>query len=350
MLQHEIPAINIFSTLAEIMRNTPAAINTYLYAEQLRIENNRSILNHTMNNIVYLNKTKEPLGEILDKATQDLVSLSQNITSKEIGMNMAKVLAIMVDEMDAAFDGQRQLKLLTGFKQLDNYLQGLRPGQLIVLAARPSQGKTTLALNIMHDIMIAQEKHVMLFSLEMGETEIARSLLSMHSAIPLALLKDDRIAENELMFTRFGWAVGSLNKGKMQVVTEGATIGKIKQAARDYKRKYPELSFIVIDYLQLISKPKSESRVLEIAAITRELKLLAKELNIPIMALSQLNRNNEARVDKTPILSDLRDSGSIEQDADMVIFIHRNDKEAKIIVGKNRSGACGELRLCFDGA
>jgi len=350
MIQPEMPEVNVFSTLAEIMRATPCAKNAYHYAMQMRSLQARKRLSESLAHIQGLNDFQQPLGEIIDLAQTKLQTISAEVTITEKKSTMSTMLSAVVDEISNAIDGEKKLKINTGYKQLDDLLQGIRAGQLIVLAARPSMGKTTLALNIMQNAMLRQDKRALLFSFEMGEDEITKSLIAMTGCIPLSYLKDDKLNEHDGYMSRFAYAVGELDKAKIETVSTGSTIGKVKAYAYQAKKLNPDLSLIVIDYLQLMTKPKTESRVHEISAITRELKLLAKELELPIIVLSQLNRNSEGRVDKTPVLSDLRDSGSIEQDADTVLFIHRNAQNARVIVGKNRSGAVGVAELFFDGS
>lgn len=350
ILQEDMPSVNVTYELGSLAKEVASTKNALFYAEQIKLKNKRAQLCRSLHNLALDAATSRSLSELIEEGQNQLQIISTAIQPEKPKACMSNILSLVVDEISDALDGKHVLKLATGFRGLDSLLQGIRAGQLLILAARPSMGKTTLALNFMRNIMLVQDKRVLLYSFEMGEAEIARSLIAMTGSIPLSLLKDDQLNKSDIHMGRFGWAVGELNRGKLELISDSSTIGKLKTSARDAKKANPDLSLIIIDYLQLMSKPKSENRVLEISAITRELKLLARELEIPIIALSQLNRNSEGRADKTPVLSDLRDSGSIEQDADIVLFIHRNESDARVIVGKNRSGATGEARLAFDGA
>ncbi len=346
-LKPELPAVDTFSFLAQLAKCVPITKHVPYYAQQLKTESQREALSNSLNNAANMNQSKEPLPEIIDKTQNHLNELSATLGAKTT-LTVAQVMATIVNEVSDAFEGITPQKLNTGFKGLDFYLQGLRPGNLAIIAGRPSMGKSTFALNIVQHIIMNEKKPVMIFSFEMSEIEILRSMIASMGHIPLKHLKGEDTPNIDL--SRLTWSIGQINNCAIELITTGATIGALKRRARDYVLKHPDCGAIVIDYIQLMSKPKTENRVLEISAITRELKLLAKDLNLPIIALSQLNRNADGRPDKTPILSDLRDSGSIEQDADIVMFVHRVERDAKIVVAKNRSGPCGEARLIFDGS
>jgi replicative DNA helicase len=342
---------NAFYELSQAMRNTSTASNGTLYAEQLNLLIRGIHFGESLNKLQKMQNEGYNFHEILEAAHSEIEKASGELVIKKDGVTLQETLEILLSDIEDAFDGKSPVTLNTGFVQIDNLLQGMRPGNLIVIAGRPSMGKTTFALNILSHIMIASKKPVCLFSFEMSELEIGRSLVAHVGKIPLNHLKSEQALEMEM--TKLTAALEILSKCFMKIFTTGASIGSVKKIAREYKKANPDCAVIVIDYLQLMSvksSKASETRNNEISAITRELKLLAKDLGIPVIVLSQLNRNNDKRLDKTPILSDLRDSGSIEQDADVVMFVHRNEEYSKIVIAKNRSGAIGNIELTFAGA
>lgn len=334
----------------ELMESVPVPKHAAEYAKSLRVYTKRKMLDSLLSKGSQLNVSGKPLDDVIDNVRTELLALgSEDAANRSVSLQDG--LSQFFDDIAAALDGNAPLKLNTHFPQLDNLLQGMRPGNLIIIAGRPSSGKTTFALNIVRNILLYQKKAVQLFSFEMSQSEIVRSLLAMTGSIPLAHLKDDNITDGSMLKARY--AVQQLKDAQINMCFTGATIGNVKKECKAAKERNPDLGLIVIDYLQLMSKPKSESRVMEITAITRELKLLAQELQVPMIALSQLNRNSDnGTIVREPRLSDLRDSGSIEQDADVVMFVHRDLKEtnAKIMVAKNRSGIVSDISLIFDGS
>ncbi len=357
MLEQELSSFsggpNVWFYVAQLASNVPieSARNAEAYATELRINSGRNKLATALDYCKQQNESRVPLPELLEKTSAELNEISNLVCPKKTGTMLSDGLSILLDELSDLMDGNEEFKLNTGFKQLDGLLNGMRAGNLVVLAGRPSMGKTTFAINILRNILLYHEMPPCLFfSFEMNVSEILRSLICCTGGLPLNDLKRSSVSDSSL--AKLTYATGVLNKAPLKIVTQGSTIGMLKAEARNYKKKYPALSFILIDYLGMISKPKSENRNLEIGAITRELKLLAGELQIPILLLSQLNRDSDKKNDTTPQLHNLRDSGSVEQDADVVMFVHRKDRDrnVKIIVAKNRSGACGEVPLIFDGA
>lgn len=338
----------IFSYLAGIIKNTASAANGLAYAKILHEQTVRRELNNVLTKIQFSNTPDRTLNEVLDDAQRGIMELSSEISNKD-GSTLEDCFTAFFTELDEALQGNGPKRLKTGYSLLDDLLQGMRGGNLIIIAGRPSMGKTTFALNICKNILLNERVPIQFFSFEMGEAEIIRSLLAMTGTVPLTHLKD--ICMPDMSMGRTMHALKELNdaKAELQIHTIGSTIAAVKIAARRHKILKPNLGLIVIDYLQLISKPNSENRVLEVSAITRSLKLLARELDVPIIALSQLSRKNQERADTTPRLSDLRDSGSIEQDSDVVMFVHRVDEKARIVVGKNRSGPIGDVELIFNG-
>jgi replicative DNA helicase len=247
--------------------------------------------------------------------------------------------------------------LATGFADLDRQTSGLRPGQLVLLGARPSMGKSALSLNIAEFAARKTGRSVLYFSMEMGNREQGLRILAGNAGVHVHRLVSGRVYEHE--WPRVSEAVGNLNDVPLYFNEAGGLpVSEVRAMARRARRDHGELSLIVVDYVQLmVAEASSESnRATQLSDISRGLKLLAKELNVPVLALSQLNRGLETRPNKRPVMSDLRDSGSLEQDADIVLFIYRDevynpnsdDKgTAEIIIGKQRNGPIGTIRLTF---
>jgi replicative DNA helicase len=247
--------------------------------------------------------------------------------------------------------------LATGFADLDEMTSGLQPADLIIVAARPSMGKTALAVNMAEHAALKSRKAVAIFSMEMSASQLAFRLISSLGRIDQQHLRNGDLAEED--WPRVTSAITLLSETKILIDdTPALSPAELRARARRMKRQY-DLGLIVVDYLQLMAVPgNKENRATEISEITRSLKALAKELNIPVIALSQLNRSLEQRTDKRPVMADLRESGAIEQDADVILFIYRDeyyDKEsadkglAEIIIGKQRNGPVGTVKLTFLG-
>jgi replicative DNA helicase len=264
----------------------------------------------------------------------------------------------LVDESMAALEHiqQRESRFAgvpTGFDDLDELLSGLQPGNLVIIAARPGVGKSSLVTNMARNVAVKGHP-VAMFSLEMSRFEIGMRLLCGEAKVPWDKVRSGRVATED--WTRIVEAAEELHEAPLFIVDSGnVTIVDIRAKARRMKTSRTGLGLIIVDYLQLMSgHHRTESRQQEVAEISRSLKLLAKELDIPVLAVSQLNRNPETRADKRPQLSDLRESGSLEQDADIVMFIHRDDSDdpttkgkADIIVAKHRNGPTATIPLTF---
>ena len=262
-----------------------------------------------------------------------------------------------VEEIEAARGRDGQMTgIPTGFADLDRLTNGLHGGQMIVVAARPAMGKSTLALDFARASAIKQEQPTIFFSLEMGRSEIAMRLLSAEGAVPLQNLRKGTLDSRD--WTTLAQTRGRINDAPLYIDdSPNMTLVEIRAKCRRLKQR-SGLKMVVIDYLQLMTSGKRvESRQQEVSEFSRALKLLAKELQVPVIALSQLNRGAEQRTDKRPQVSDLRESGSIEQDADMVILLHRDsvyDKEARpgeadLIVAKHRNGPTADIEVAFQG-
>ncbi|MGH3743419.1 MAG: replicative DNA helicase, partial [Mycobacteriales bacterium] len=245
----------------------------------------------------------------------------------------------------------------TGFADLDALANGLHPGQLVVVAARPAIGKSTLGLDFARSASIAHGQCSAIFSLEMSRSEITMRLLSAEARVGLAAMRAGRLTDDD--WTRLARRMGEMSSAPLYIDdSPNLTMMEIRAKARRLKQR-KDLKLIILDYLQLMSSPRRvESRQQEVSEISRQCKLLAKELEVPIVAISQLNRSSEQRQDKKPMLSDLRESGAIEQDADVVILLHREDAyerespragEADFIVAKHRNGPTGTVTVAFQG-
>jgi replicative DNA helicase len=255
-----------------------------------------------------------------------------------------------IQQRDSRFAG-----VPTGFQDLDDLLSGLQKGNLIIVAARPGVGKSSFVTNLARNVAVDAGATVMMFSLEMSRFEIGMRLLCGEAKVPWDRVRSGRVATEE--WTRLAEAAEVLHEAPLYIVDSGnVTIVDIRAKARRLRSSRQGLGVIIVDYLQLMSgHSRFESRQQEVAEISRSLKLLAKELDIPVIAVSQLNRNPETRADKRPQLSDLRESGSLEQDSDIVMFIHRDDSDdraevkgkADLIVAKHRNGPTATISLTF---
>jgi replicative DNA helicase len=248
----------------------------------------------------------------------------------------------------------------SGFMDLDRYTAGFQPSDLIVLAGRPSMGKTALALNFAQHAAIEHEKHVAIFSLEMAKESLVQRLLCAEGRVDSSRLRHGRLEDDE--YGRLATAAGLLNTAPIWIDdTPMLTALELRAKARRLRAEV-DLELVIVDYLQLMAGPRgAENRQQEISSISRSLKAVAKELNVPLLALSQLSRAPEQRTDHRPVLADLRESGAIEQDADLVMFIYREEVykgpidrdgnsiegEAELIIGKQRNGPTGEVPLYF---
>jgi replicative DNA helicase len=267
-------------------------------------------------------------------------------------------LGPVVDETIDSFEKLQQRSgsfagLPTGFADLDEMLCGLQSGSLILVAARPGVGKSSFVVNVARNVAIDSATPVALFSLEMSRVEIGMRLLCADARVPWTKIRAGRVGADD--WARLLAATEAMHDAPMYIADSGSlTIVDVRAKARRLRSARPGLGLVVVDYLQLMSSVgRRETRQLEVAELSRSLKLLAKELDVPVIAVSQLNRDPERRIDKRPQLADLKDSGSLEQDADVVLFLHRSEQEstrghaARLIVAKHRNGPTGELQLSF---
>ena len=345
------------SYLTELINAVPTASNVVHYAFIVRKKGTlRRLIQASgeISNLAY--NEGEDIEDVLDQAEQKLFGISQkHLKQNFIPINT--VLSATFERIDELHRDQGKLRgLATGFIDLDEKLGGLQKSDLVILAARPSMGKTSLALDVIRHVGVHLKQPVGIFSLEMSKDQLVDRLLSAQSDVNLWKIRTGRLNDED--FEKIGEAMGILSETPVFIDdAAGSNIMEIRTKARRLQAEHG-VSLIVVDYLQLMSGRNTENRVQEVSEISRSLKILARELNIPVLALSQLSRGVENRPDKVPQLSDLRESGSIEQDADVVMFIYREDmykgKEsrrpnvAEIHIKKHRNGPTGEVDLFFD--
>lgn len=355
----EASGLAYLNTLA---KDTPSAANIAAYATIVR---DRSVLRqliHTGTEIVdsaFKTEGKET-SELLENAEQKVFKIAEQQQRGQGGFNPIKsLLADAVDKIETLFEMEGSITGAgTGFKDLDEMTSGLQPADLIIVAGRPSMGKTTIAMNMAENIAIKGDKPVAVFSMEMPGDSLAMRMMSSLGRIDQHKVRTGKLDDDE--WPRLTSAINILAETKLFIDdTPALTPTEVRSRARRLAREHGQLGLIVLDYLQLMQSPSSgENRVQQISDISRGLKALAKELNVPVVALSQLNRNLEQRPNKRPVMSDLRESGSIEQDADVIIFVYRDEVYnedspdrgiAEIIIGKQRNGPIGTVRLTFLG-
>jgi len=359
----ELEGIGGIAYLAELLQNTPSAANINNYADIVR---ERAIVRELIgvaNDIAEAGYDTEgrDSSELLDFAETKVFQIAEARTNQSEGPKAIKdILKETVAKIDDLCKNPRDgiTGLSSGYNDLDQMTTGFQPGDLIIVAARPSMGKTTFAMNLAEHAALNADKPTIIFSLEMPSEQIMNRMLASLGRIDQGKIRTGQLDEND-------WASLSstmsilLDRGKMFIDdSSGLTPTELRSRARRIARDHGGVSMIMVDYLQLMRVPSlSENRTLEISEISRSLKALAKELRCPVIALSQLNRGLEQRADKRPINSDLRES-AIEQDADLIMFIYRDevyheDSEhkgiAEIIIGKQRNGPIGKVRLTFQG-
>ena len=349
--------------LGALVENVPTAANIRRYAEIVR---DRAILRRLASAAGEIaDAAYNPLGreprEILDEAESRVFEIAEQGARGQQGFQeLSPLLTQVIERVELLYARKSDVTgVPTGFTDLDRKTSGLQEGDLIVIAGRPSMGKTALALNIAEHIALSFKLPVAIFSMEMGATQLAMRLLGSVGKLDQHKLRTGQINDDE--WARLSDALGKLSDAKMHIdETPALNALELRARVRRLARQYGgKLGAVVVDYLQLMQAvAQGENRATEISEISRSLKALAKELKVPVLALSQLNRGVEARPDKRPLMSDLRESGAIEQDADVIFFIYRDevyneassDKGvAEIIIGKQRNGPIGTVRLAFLG-
>ncbi|RLV60301.1 replicative DNA helicase [Parashewanella curva] len=363
-LENQLDDAGGFAYISEITKNTPSAGNILSYAEIVR---ERAVVREMIrvaHDIADAGYNPEGRGssELLDLAESKVFKIAeQRADANEGPEGIKSILEKTVDKIEELYNNPHNgvTGVSSGFSDLDNMTAGFQSGDLIIVAARPSMGKTTFAMNLCEQAALHEDKPVLIFSLEMPSEQIMMRMLASLGRVDQTKIRTGRLDDDD--WARVSSTMGiMLEQGKMYIDdSSGLTPTEVRSRARRIAREYGGLSMIMVDYLQLMQVPAlSDNRTLEIAEISRSLKALAKELEIPVIALSQLNRSLEQRADKRPVNSDLRESGSIEQDADLIMFIYRdevyNDNSedkgtAEIIIGKQRNGPIGRVRLTFQG-
>ncbi|MBL1376655.1 replicative DNA helicase [Zobellella iuensis] len=363
--RHEaLETVGGFSYLVEIAKNTPSAANIGAYADIVR---ERAVVREM---IAVANEIAEagfdPQGrssaDLLDLAETKVFKIAESRTNANDGPQPLRVLLEKtIDRIEDLYKNPHQgiTGVSSGYTDLDKKTAGLQSSDLIIVAARPSMGKTTFAMNLCEHAALTNDKPVLIFSLEMPSEQIIMRMLASLGRIDQTRIRTGQLDDED--WARLSSTMGMLlEKGQLYIDdSSGLTPTEVRSRARRVAREHGGISMIMVDYLQLMTVPSlSDNRTLEIAEISRSLKALAKELQVPVVALSQLNRSLEQRADKRPVNSDLRESGSIEQDADLIMFIYRDevyhddspDKGiAEIIIGKQRNGPIGKVRLTFQG-
>lgn len=352
--------------LGNLAQNVPSAANIHRYGEIVRERSIMRQLAEVCTDIA--NSTYSPAGrdatQLLDEAEERVLKIAEaGSRSKQGFVGMNEWMTHVVERIETLFGRENQSDVTgtaTGFTDLDIMTSGLQAGDLIVVAGRPSMGKTAFAINIAENIALDSKLPVAIFSMEMGGAQLAMRMLGSVGKLNQQNLRNGRLEDDD--WGRLTHAMGKLSEAQLYI-DEGAALSALEIRARSRRlhHQHNGLGLIVVDYLQLMSSnagKASENRATEISEISRSLKALAKELQVPVIALSQLNRSLEQRPNKRPIMSDLRESGAIEQDADLILFIYRDevhnsdskDKgKAEIIIGKQRNGPTGTVQLAFRG-
>jgi len=348
------------SYLTELTNFVPTAAHVEQYADIVAQKALRRRLIKASKQLVELGYDEsKALHELVEEAETQLFQVSEKEVKQSV-ISLETILAESFDRLDDLHKDKNKIRgVSTGFRDMDNLLAGLQRSDLFILAARPSMGKTAFSLNLAHNVATMAKQPVLVFSLEMGKEQLVDRLLSMESGVDAWALRTGNLSDND--FERIGHAMGTLSEAPIFIDdTPGITVGDLRTKARREAHKQP-LGLIIIDYLQLMSGGSkfsgSDNRTQEVSEISRGLKSVARELNVPIIALSQLSRSVENRNPQIPQLADLRESGSIEQDADVVAFIYREEyynpeTEKKgittILVKKHRNGPTGDVELFFD--
>ncbi|WP_336844091.1 SPI-7-type island replicative DNA helicase [Providencia rettgeri] len=348
-----------FAYLAELSKNTPSAANIVHYAE-IVVDRSRARGLMTLGNMLSTQSivAQADIPALCEQAEQRLFHLTERGQSAQLP-SLLDTLDSVVQQLERALETPGLTGTPTGFDELNEKICGFQPGDLVLLGARPSMGKTALALAMAQGALRHSGCPVLFFSLEMPAEQILQRLLSDLGNVPLTVIRSATLSEND--WTCFSSAMQQIQDwGERLVIddTSDMTPSLLRARARRYRRKYGQPGVIMIDYLQLMRSPEQENRTQEISEISRSLKALAKEMGCPVVALSQLNRQLEQRADKRPTNGDLRDSGSLEQDADLILFLYRDevynentpDKgTAEIIIGKQRQGPLGTVHVQFNG-
>lgn len=364
-LTNQLKAHNVLDTvggssyLSELTNYVPTAAHVEQYAEIVSQKALRRRLIQNSQNIVNLgyDETKN-LQELIEQSEKELFETSHRYVGQNV-VSLEEILTESFDRLDELHKDKGKIRgVPTGFRDLDKILAGLQRSDLFILAARPSMGKTALALNLAHNVATKSGEPVLLFSLEMSKEQLVDRLLAMESGVDAWALRTGNLTDSD--FEKIGQAMGTLGEAPIFIDdSPGITVSDLRTKSRREAHKRP-IGLIIIDYLQLMSgggRYNEGNRVQEISEISRGIKGIARELNVPVIALSQLSRSVESRSPQIPQLADLRESGSIEQDADVVAFMYREDyykpdterrNITDILIKKHRNGPTGTVELYFD--
>ena len=348
--------------LFEIANNTPSVANITAYADIVREKSVHRQLIGISTEIADLafNPSGREVPELLDFAESKVFAIAEQTASEGGPEAIKSVLGRAVERIDTLYHSTESITgLSTGLKDLDELTSGLQPADLVIVAGRPSMGKTTFVMNIAEHTAIQSQKPVLVFSMEMPSDSLAMRMMSSLGRIEQNRIRSGKLTDED--WPRITSSVSMLSESPMFIDDSGnLSPAEMRARSRRLAKEHGQLGLIVVDYLQLMKAPgfSSDNRTAEISEISRSLKALAKELNVPVIALSQLNRSLEQRQDKRPIMSDLRESGAIEQDADLIAFIYRdevynedspNKGTAEIIIAKQRNGPIGKVHVAFLG-
>jgi replicative DNA helicase len=348
--------------LGALAQNTPSALNIRRYAELVRERAVQRRLAQVATGIAEdaLNPGGKEVGQLLDEAESRIFQIAESGARRDQGLlEIRPVLARVFERIDHLYHRDNPSDVTgipTGYTRLDEMTSGLQPGDLIIVAGRPSMGKTAFALNVAEHVAVDNGLPVAIFSMEMSSVQLAMRMLGSISRVDQHKMRTGRLNDKE--WASLSEAMGKLHETPIYIDEAGAlTALEVRARARRLKRQYSKLGLIVIDYLQLMaSTSQGENRATEISEISRSLKAMSKELDTPVIALSQLNRAVDQRPDRRPVMSDLRESGAIEQDADTIMFVYRDeyyfpespDKGiAEIIIAKQRNGPTGTIKTRF---
>ncbi|HSX19798.1 MAG TPA: replicative DNA helicase [Gammaproteobacteria bacterium] len=361
--QNELSEVGGLGYLGQIAKNTPSAANIAAYAD---IVKERALLRQLIEVGSEISGSGfEPKGrmasELVDDAERKVFAIAErgNSNSNYGPQAISEVLGRTVDRIEKLFESDSPITgISSGFNDFDKLTSGLQQSDLVIVAGRPSMGKTTFAMNIAEYVGMKCQKPVLIFSMEMPAEQLAMRMLSSLGRIEMQRIRSGQLDDGD--WPRLSSAIAMMSEKKIFIDDTGALgPGDVRARARRLVREHGELGLIVIDYVQLMKVAgSSEHRAAELSEISRSLKTLARELNVPIVALSQLNRSLEQRTDRRPMMSDLRESGSLEQDSDLIVFIYRDEVynkdtpakgTAEIIIAKQRNGPIGTVRLTFLG-
>lgn len=366
----QLDSVGGIAYLGALAQNIPSAANIRRYAEIVR---ERAVMRRLVDvGSKIADSAFNPQGRdaatLLDEAEAKIFEIKEHGARSDQGfIDIKSVLPLVVERLDklSTLDDPTGITgVPTGFTDLDNMTSGMQPGELIIIAGRPSMGKTAFALNIAEHVALHADLAVAVFSLEMPSTQLAMRLIGSVGRIDQHKMRTGQLEDDD--WERLTYALGKLNDAPIHIdETGGINAMELRARARRLKRQCEtiegkKLGLVVVDYLQLMTSVRqTENRATEVSEISRSLKSLAKELEVPVIALSQVNRKIEDRTDKRPVMSDLRESGAIEQDADVILFLYRDEVynkdtqfkgTAEVIVGKQRNGPIGSIRLTFLGA